>query len=366
MNKKNVNNNGFDYVDLELPSGTLWATCNVGASKPSDPGLYFQWGDTIGYAEDQVGEDKQFTWDDYKFGNGVDTDFSKYIIKGDKLELADDAASANMEGDWHIPTSEQIQELIDNTISKRTKLDSVSGMKFTSKKDASKFIFIPAAGYAWNGSVHDNRESGYIWSSMLDMNNVNYGQCLDFDLVLGLEYANLYYDIRYSGFSVRGVIDSKQDKTTMDKHNLVKTFDNEIESLYQKIKDVQEKKNACMTDNYSKMYLGKYVKIARYEDKEELSYIKECMYVRNVYTEIDSDNLVLILQGQGFRYSDGSYLDDIDGNFSELYRKIIYENQINDGTIKVDIISKDEYKKEVKKMIDFISEDLDDVEVTEE
>ena len=361
MNKKNVNSNGFDYVDLDLPSGTLWATCNVGASKPSEPGLYFQWGDTIGYAEDQVGKDKQFNWDDYKFGNGVNTDFSKYIIFGDKLELVDDAASANMEGSWHIPSPDQIRELIENTISKQTKLDNVSGTEFTSKKDASKFIFIPTSGYAWNGSVH-GRGCGYIWSSMLDVNNINYGQYLDF----GLRITSLHYDLRYNGFSVRGVIDSKQDKTTMDKHNLVKTFDNEIESLYQKIKDVQEKKNACMTDNYSKMYLGKYVKIARYEDKEELSYIKECMYVRNVYTEIDSDNLVLILQGQGFRYSDGSYLDDIDGNFSELYRKIIYENQINDGTIKVDIISKDEYKKEVKKMIDFISEDLDDVEVTEE
>ena len=44
---KEFNNNGYDYVDLGLPSGTLWATMNVGASKPSDYGLYFQWGDTI-------------------------------------------------------------------------------------------------------------------------------------------------------------------------------------------------------------------------------------------------------------------------------------------------------------------------------
>ena len=50
-----VNNNGYDYVDLELPSGTIWATCNVGATKPSEPGLYFQWGDTQGYTAAQVG-----------------------------------------------------------------------------------------------------------------------------------------------------------------------------------------------------------------------------------------------------------------------------------------------------------------------
>ena len=57
--EKNINNNGYDYVDLGLPSGTLWATCNVGASKPSELGLYFQWGDTKGYKEDQVGMEKR-------------------------------------------------------------------------------------------------------------------------------------------------------------------------------------------------------------------------------------------------------------------------------------------------------------------
>ena len=53
---KEFNNNGFDYVDLGLPSGTLWATCNVGASKPEDFGLYFQWGGTQGYTNEQVGK----------------------------------------------------------------------------------------------------------------------------------------------------------------------------------------------------------------------------------------------------------------------------------------------------------------------
>ena len=54
MNKE-INNNGYDYVDLGLPSGTLWATCNIGASKPSEYGLYFQWGDTIGYSLSDIG-----------------------------------------------------------------------------------------------------------------------------------------------------------------------------------------------------------------------------------------------------------------------------------------------------------------------
>ena len=108
-------------MDLGLPSGTLWATCNVGASKPSDYGLYFQWGDTVGYTAEQVGtgeSKKAFKWADYKFNpSGDGNTFTKYTKIGDKLELEDDAANANMKGRWHIPTPDQIQELIDNTTS---------------------------------------------------------------------------------------------------------------------------------------------------------------------------------------------------------------------------------------------------------
>lgn len=61
-----MNNNGFDYVDLRLPSGTLWAVQNVGASKPSDYGQYFQWGDTIGYTKKQIGKDNKLNFESYK------------------------------------------------------------------------------------------------------------------------------------------------------------------------------------------------------------------------------------------------------------------------------------------------------------
>ena len=86
---KGINNNGYDYVDLGLPSGTLWATCNVGASKASDAGLYFQWGDTQGYTKEQIGivdGKKKFAldWSDYKWG--VNPNFTKYSANGDILE----------------------------------------------------------------------------------------------------------------------------------------------------------------------------------------------------------------------------------------------------------------------------------------
>ena len=202
MNKE-INSNGFGFVDLDLPSGTLWATSNVGASKPSDAGLYFQWGDTSGYTADQVGKDKQFTWNDYKWSvNGSSSNFSKYKTTGATLDLEDDAAHTNMGGSWHIPTPEQCQELIDNTTSEWTTQDGVNGRLFTSKKDPSKSIFIPAAGVAWDGSVNSRGSYGYVWSSMLSSSNVDVGQHLYF----GSDNAYLYDISRYYGFSVRGVL----------------------------------------------------------------------------------------------------------------------------------------------------------------
>ena len=202
--EKGTNNNGYDYVDLGLPSGTLWASCNVGARKPSESGLYFQWGDTNGYTKEQVEKDKRFYWTDYKFSiNRSSSNFSKYTSEGETLELEDDAAQVNMGGSWHMPSFDQIKELIENATSTRTTLDDVSGMTFTSKKDESKAIFIPAAGNAFCGKINDIGLFGYIWSSMLGIFSIRSGRGLCFDLVNA--YSNFSVD-RDSGCSVRGVI----------------------------------------------------------------------------------------------------------------------------------------------------------------
>ena len=202
FNNKKINNNGFNFVDLGLPSGTLWATMNVGASKPSDSGLYFQWGDTIGCRAEQVGKGegkKAFIWADYKWN--ASKGFTKYNTAGESLKLADDAANANMGGDWHMPTPTQIQELTANTTSTWTTQDGVIGRLFTSKKNG-KSIFIPAAGWASYGSLHDVGNEADVWSSMLSASSVYVGRYLYF--ASSGASLNKYY--RYSGFSVRGVI----------------------------------------------------------------------------------------------------------------------------------------------------------------
>ena len=206
-----INTNGFDFVDLGLPSGTLWSTCNVGADKPSDSGLYFQWGDVQGYTAEQVGNgegQKKFSsdWSDYKWhlsGDEFDNDnFTKYKTEGDVLELDDDAAHFHMGGSWHMPSSEQIQELIDNTTNTWTTQDGVNGRLFTSKSDSSKSIFVPAAGYAWDGSISSSGSLGLVWSSMLLTDYVRYGQYLNFTS----SEVCLYDSARSYGRSVRGVV----------------------------------------------------------------------------------------------------------------------------------------------------------------
>ena len=93
-------------VDLGLPSGTLWAAGNIGAEQPWETGKYFAWGETIGYTEDNVSSGKRSF-------NSVG--YTASIISGD-LTLEQDAARANLGGNWQMPTTDYYQELIDNTL----------------------------------------------------------------------------------------------------------------------------------------------------------------------------------------------------------------------------------------------------------
>jgi hypothetical protein len=142
--------NGYEYVDLGLPSGTLWAKMNVGANSETDYGLYFAWGETTGYPDGKSG--KYFNWYTYKWGNPTASDLTKYNNTDGKtvLDLEDDAAAVNMGGEWHMPTQAQIEELLDNTTNAWVtdyNGSGVDGRLFTSKTDASKKLFLPASGY---------------------------------------------------------------------------------------------------------------------------------------------------------------------------------------------------------------------------
>ena len=195
-------------IDLGLPSGRLWADRNVGADKPEDYGLFFQWGDTQGYTASQVGSgtrQKYFGWADYKFNpSGDGSTMTKYNSTDGKtvLDIEDDAARINMGGNWRMPTTDEIQELFnsDYTTHIRTTSNGVNGRLVTSKSNGNS-VFLPAAGYADNGSVRNVGSYGNYWSSSL-------GNVQDaFDLLFGssgISPAIYDYCCCY-GFSVRAV-----------------------------------------------------------------------------------------------------------------------------------------------------------------
>lgn len=203
---KMIGANGHEYVDLGLPSGTLWATTNVGASSPEDYGLFFQWGDTVGYTG--ITTDKKFDWNDYKYSvSGSSNAFTKYtdddLTYGKKLDPEDDAARVNMGGKWHMPTYVQIRELLDNTTHVVETVNDKKGMRYTSKTDNSKSIFVPFAGGCDDGNRSYVGNFGYYWSSSRG-SDVSYG----YNLICANDSNTWLSNIsnRYFGNSVRGVL----------------------------------------------------------------------------------------------------------------------------------------------------------------
>ena len=149
---------GHSYVDLGLPSGLKWATCNVGASSPEDYGDYFAWGEisTKGsYDEDNcLTYGKENSW---LRSNG-------YIDYSGNLTPSHDAARANWGSTWRMPTKDEIDELIENTTTTWTTRNGVKGRLVTSKRN-SKNIFLPAAGCRVWTLLFNEGSDGRYWSS---------------------------------------------------------------------------------------------------------------------------------------------------------------------------------------------------------
>jgi hypothetical protein len=195
---------GYEYVEI---GGIKWATCNVGAEKETDSGLYFQWGDVQGYTADQVGKgdgEKFFDWKDYKYCN--DGIMTKYNSTDGKtvLEPSDDAARFHMGSSWRMPTEKDFEALLASTTNKwvfNYKGSGVNGRLFTSKVDSFKTLFFPACGGCVSGSVDYVRSYGFYWSNSLPSSRVVYGHNLYFD------GGNCFVGSSswVYGFSVRGV-----------------------------------------------------------------------------------------------------------------------------------------------------------------
>lgn len=181
----------YDYVDLGLPSGLLWATRNVGANNPWEYGKYFQWGATEGHEGDEAKAHSE--WSTCPWGQSTPPLAT--------LDAEHDAATVNMGDDWRMPTKDDFQELCDNTISEWTTMSGINGKKFTSKSNSNNSIFIPAAGRYYTKTLNNAGYNAYVWSSSLYTSK-------DFAYVLGFNKSNdspQGSGYRHYGFSVRGV-----------------------------------------------------------------------------------------------------------------------------------------------------------------
>ena len=164
-----------EYVDLCLPSGTLWATCNLGANSPEEFGDYYAWGETETKTTFTVGTYKYCNGDFYsltKYCNDPSYGYNGFIDNLDVLLAEDDAVTVNLGENWCMPTKEQWQELFDNTDATWTTQNGVFGLLLTSSCNS---LFLPAAGH-YNGNTgvaHDIEgvgSEGLYWSSLLDTN----------------------------------------------------------------------------------------------------------------------------------------------------------------------------------------------------
>ena len=191
---------GVEAVDLGLPSGTKWANMNVGAEKPEDYGMYFAWGETMGYSK---GGD-WFDWANYKWCKGSETTLTKYCTDSEYgavdnkavLDLEDDAAYVNWGSKWRIPTVEEMREMLTSTTLEWTTLNGVVGLKCSA--DNGNSIFLPAAGTYYNfHSVW-----GYYWTTTIYESYPVFGYTLEFD-EMGV---SINFSTRFAGISVRPVL----------------------------------------------------------------------------------------------------------------------------------------------------------------
>ena len=186
--------NYVESVDLGLPSGTIWASCNLGASSQEECGDYYAWGETE--------QKDKYYWETYKFGD-MDN-LTKYNREDGEiiLNMEDDAAHVILGGKWHIPTKDQFKELFDNTTNEDSELNGVKGRLFTSKINDNT-LFFPYSGSKRSSSIIGEGHWSYYWSSSIDD--------LYYATVIYSNFKVSKFDSgnRCNGYSVRGVLDKK-------------------------------------------------------------------------------------------------------------------------------------------------------------
>ena len=203
---------GGDYVDLGLPSGLKWATCNVGATKPCEYGLLYQFGRVDGYAYGDVNH--QFRKGEVDTYTPNTTSGKKYF-NYDVLGKEDDAAYVASNGAMRMPKNTEMEELLNNTTNEWVSCSvmggehtshNVMGRLFTSKTDSSKTLFLPATGN-FNGVSRSFMNAGS--ASAYWCSTVNYTNTCGDVLLCNSSNCQLFYIEKRFGNPIRGVLNNK-------------------------------------------------------------------------------------------------------------------------------------------------------------
>lgn len=222
----NYTEDTYEYVDLGLPSGLLWATKNVGASCPEDYGYYFSWGESV--------IKESYYWGTYSYCNGSETSLTKYCYSSEfgvvdnkfTLDEEDDAVITNWGKPWRLPTEADAMELYNNCTWSLGVLNGIGGCYVTGPNGNS--LFIPKAGYKQYKTTFKKGNEFYLLLSTLYTNNEiqpNYGLLIYCD---DSSYG-LAGEERSFGFSARAVTNSNpssiNDLRSNDNDGTIYIFD---------------------------------------------------------------------------------------------------------------------------------------------
>ena len=196
------------WIDMGLPSGLLWAKCNVGANNPEDYGNYYAWGETT--------PKEVYDMSTYIYcGGDYHSDLTKYCSNSiygyngytdnlTTLQAMDDAATAALSNGARTPTQNEWKELLNNCFVIWDNQNGVYGFVFTSKSNGNT-LFIPAAGLRYESELSDDGRKGFYWSSTLNVSQPQGAKAFVFDWA-DYDICDGYYGhSRYNGLSVRAV-----------------------------------------------------------------------------------------------------------------------------------------------------------------
>ena len=191
LGKDNESQNTHEAIDLGLPSGTEWASCNVGALRPEKYGGYYAWGETE--------EKEHFTFENYIHCDGSYANC--HDLGSDISGTEYDVAHVKWGGNWCMPTIDDFKELLENCTFMWTTLNGVTGGRFTSNINGNS-IFLPATGYGDYDGITLTGINGYYLSSTQDPNRSDGTSGLYF--FSHTAYWNYFH--RQYGYNIRPVL----------------------------------------------------------------------------------------------------------------------------------------------------------------